>query len=105
MSQIFRSRLEKDFEFFVKALPNLEPIEFFGLAKILCVPTVYEEKLEAFSKEDYEKMKAEEKTEYIAQFNRPMEAILEEVMDKYLSLSKRARKEINQMLKDIKRGK
>lgn len=105
MSQTFRSRLEKDFEFFVKALPGLEPIEFFGLAKILCVPTVHEEKLEAFSKEDYEKMEVEEKTEYVAQFNRPMEVILEEVMDKYLSLSKRTRKEINQMLKDIKRGK
>ena len=105
MSQIFKSRLEKDFEFFVKALPSLEPIEFFGLAKILCVPTVHEEKLEAFSKEDYEKMEVEEKTEYVAQFNRPMEVILEEVMDKYLSLSKRTRREINQMLKDIKRGK
>lgn len=105
MSQIFRSRLEKDFEFFVKALPSLEPIEFFGLAKILCVPTMHEEKLEAFSKENYEKMEAEEKAEYVAQFNRPMKAILEEVMDKYLSLPKRTRKEINQMLKDIKRGR
>lgn len=105
MSQIFRSRLEKDFEFFVKALPSLEPIEFFGLAKILCVPTIHEKKLESFSKEDYEKMEVEEKTEYVAQFNRPMEIILEEVMDKYLNLPKRTRKEINQMLKDIKRGK
>lgn len=105
MSQIFRNRLEKDFEFFVKALPSLEPIEFFGLAKILCVPTVHEEKLEAFNKEDYEKMEVEEKTEYVAQFNRPMEIILEEIMDKYLSLPKRTRREINQMLKDIKRGK
>ena len=105
MSQIFRSRLEKDFEFFVRTLPSLEPIEFWGLAKILCVPTVNEVDLKAFNKEDYEKMEAEEQIEYVAQFNRPINEIVEEVMDKYLALPKRTRKELNQMLKDIKRGK
>lgn len=103
--KFFQTSLEKDFEFFVKSLPNLEPIEFCGLAKILGVPMVYQEKLVDFKEEDYKKMEWEEKTEYVAQFNRPMDKILEEVMDKYLALPKRQRREINQMLKDIQRGK
>lgn len=103
--KLFQSRLEKDFEFFVKSLPNLEPIEFCGLAKILNVPMVHQEKLVDFKKEDYEAMEWEEKTEYVAEFNRPLDTIMEELMDKYLELSKHQRKEINQMLKDIKRGK
>lgn len=103
--KFFQSGLEKDFEFFVKNLTILEPIEFCGLAKILGVPMIHEEKLVDFKEEDYKKMEWEEKTEYVAQFNRPLDKILEEVMDKYLALSKRRRKEINQMLKDIKRGK
>lgn len=103
--KFFQTSLEKNFEFFVKSLPNLEPIEFCGLAKILGVPMVYQEKLVDFKEEDYKKMEWEEKTEYVAQFNRPMDKILEEVMDKYLALPKRQRREINQMLKDIQRGK
>lgn len=103
--KLFQSKLEKDFEFFVRNLPNLQPIEFCGLAKILSVPMVQEEKLVDFKKEDYERMEWEEKTEYVAQFNRPMDKILEDIMDKYLALPKKRRKEINQLLKDIKRGK
>lgn len=102
---VFQSRLEKDFEVFVKALPKLQPVEFCGLAKILSVPMVYEDKMTEFDKEKYNQMEKDEKTEYVAQFNRPMNEVLEDVMDKYLALSKRQRKEINQMLKDIKRGK
>ncbi len=103
--KLFQSKLEKDFEFFVRNLPNLQPIEFCGLAKILSVPMVQEEKLVDFKKEDYERMEWEEKTEYVAQFNRPIDKILEDIMDKYLALPKKRRKEINQLLKDIKRGK
>ena len=84
--KIFRNNLEKDFEFFVKNLTVLEPIEFCGLAKIFGVSMVHEEKLADFSKEEYGGLELE-------------------VMDKYLALPKRKRKEINQMLKDIKRGK
>lgn len=87
-SKFFQSRVEKDFEFFVKNFPNLQPIEFCGLAKILCV-----------------KLDEEEKDENGKPIPRPLEKVLEEVMDNYLALSKRQRKEINQMLKDIKRGK
>lgn len=101
----FRDNLEKDFEFFIKSLPMLEPIEFCGLAKIFGVSMVYEEKLADFSREEYGEMELEEKTQYMAQFNRPMDKILEDIMDKYLALPRRKRKEINQMMKDIKRGK
>lgn len=103
--KFFESSLEKDFGVFVKTLPKLEPVEFCGLAKILGVSMVHEDKMTEFDKEKYNQMEKDEKTEYVAQFNRPMDEILEEVMDKYLALPKRQRKELNQMLKDIKRGK
>lgn len=86
--KLFQSKLEKDFEFFVRNLPNLQPIEFCGLAKILNV-----------------RLDEEEKDENEKPIPRPMDKILEDVMDKYLALSKKRRKEINQLLKDIKRGK
>jgi CRISPR/Cas system-associated exonuclease Cas4 (RecB family) len=35
----------------------------------------------------------------------PMEEVLELMMDKYLSLNKRRRKEINKILKEIKKSK
>lgn len=85
---IFRKRLEKDFEIFVRNLPNLQPIEFCGLAKILSV-----------------RLDEEEKDENGKPIPRPLDKVLEELMDRYLELPKRRRKEINQLLKDIKRGK
>ena len=50
--KIFEKKIETDFEFFVRSLPALEPIEFLGLAKVLCVPTVRESKVLELSKED-----------------------------------------------------
>lgn len=105
MSQFFRSNLEKDFEFFVKNITNLQPAEFCGLAKVLSVSMVRQEKLEGLTKEDIEKMGLEEKTEYMAEFMVPMDEVLEKMMDRFLELPKRRRKEINQILKDVKRGK
>ena len=105
MSQFFRSNLEKDFEFFVKNNTNLQPAEFCGLAKVLSVSMVRQEKLEGLTKEDIEKMGMEEKTEYMAEFMIPMDEVLEKMMDRFLELPKRRRKEINQILKDVKRGK
>lgn len=105
MSQFFRSNLEKDFEFFVKNITNLQPAEFCGLAKVLSVSMVKQEKLEGLTKEDIEKMGLEEKTEYMAEFMVPMDEVLEKMMDRFLELPKRRRKEINQILKDVKRGK
>lgn len=100
-----QKRIESDFEFFVKALPALEPVEFCGLAKVLSVPMVRHQNLEGLSKEDYEKMGLEEQTQYVAEFMIPMDEVLEKMMDKYLSLTKRRRKEINQILKEIKKSK
>lgn len=105
MSQFFRSNLEKDFEFFVKNITNLQPAEFCGLAKVLSVSMVRQEKLEGLTKEDIEKMGLEEQTEYMAEFMVPMDEVLEKMMDRFLELPKRRRKEINQILKDVKRGK
>lgn len=105
MSQFFRPNLEKDFEFFVKNIINLQPAEFCGLAKVLSVSMVRQEKLEGLTKEDIEKMGLEEKTEYMAEFMVPMDEVLEKMMDRFLELPKRRRKEINQILKDVKRGK
>jgi hypothetical protein len=34
-----------------------------------------------------------------------MDTVLEEMMDRFLALSKKRRKEINQILKDVQRGK
>lgn len=105
MSQFFRTNLEKDFEFFVKNITNLQPAEFCGLAKVLSVSMVRQEKLEGLTKEDIEKMGLEEQTEYMAEFMVPMDEVLEKMMDRFLELPKRRRKEINQILKDVKRGK
>lgn len=105
MSQFFRSNLEKDFEFFVKNITNLQPAEFCGLAKVLSVSMVRQEKIDGLTKEDIEKMGLEEQTEYMAEFMIPMDEVLEKMMDRFLELPKRRRKEINQILKDVKRGK
>ena len=59
MSSMFRKNIETDFEYFVKNIVKLEPAEFCGLARILSVPMVRQEKLSDLSAEDIEKMKAE----------------------------------------------
>ena len=74
---MFQTRKEKDFEEFVRALPKLEPIEFYGLAKFLST----------------EKMKGE--TE--------LDVVLEHMMDRFLELPKRRRREVLKMLRDVKR--
>lgn len=90
MKKIFQSRLERDFEFFVKTLPYLEPVEFIGLAKVLSVPTItWNEDKDTPIKESIQ--------------TRPMDEVIEDMMDKFLALPKHRRKEINQMLKDIKK--
>lgn len=105
MSSIFQTRLEKDFESFVKGIAKLQPTEFCGLAKILSVSMIRQEKLVGLSKEDIEKMGLNEQTEYMAELTVPMDEVLEKMMDRFLELPKRRRKEILQILKDIKRGK
>ena len=104
--KIFEKRVEADFEFFVKSLPALEPVEFLGLAKVLSVPTVRESKILEMSKEDLERAKNGEDVDLnVEETLFPADEILEAMMDKYLRLNKKRRKEINQILKEIKRSK
>lgn len=104
--KIFKKKIEADFEFFVKSLPALEPVEFLGLARVLSVPTVRESKILEMNKEDLERAKnGEDVNLNIEETLFPADEILEAMMDKYLKLNKKRRKEINQILKEIKRSK
>lgn len=103
--KIFKKKIESDFEFFVRSLPALEPVEFLGLAKVLCVPTMRDSEI-SFNKEEWEKAKDDETIQAtIAETLIPADEILEAMMDKYLTLSKRRRGEINGILKEIKKTK
>ena len=104
-SSFFRSNLEKDFEYFVKNIGKLTPAEFCGLAKILSVSIIDKAKVEGLTQEQIEELKLQEEKNYMIEFSRPMDIVLEEMMDRFLTLSKRRRKEINQILKDVQRGK
>lgn len=104
-TSFFRPSIEKDFEYFVRNITKLQPAEFCGLAKILSVDMVRREKIEGLTKEDIEKMGLDERQEYMAEITRPMDEVLEAMMDRYLVLSKKRRKEINQILKDAQRGR
>ena len=105
MSSFFRSSLEKDFEYFVRNIGKLNPAEFCGLAKVLSVPMIDKEKVEGLTPEQIEELKLQDKENYMIEFSRPMDIVLEEMMDRFLSLSKKRRREINQILKDVQRGK
>ena len=104
-SKFFRSSLEKDFEYFVRNIGKLNPAEFCGLAKVLSVPMIDKAKVEGLTPEQIEELKLQEKENYMIEFARPMDTVLEEMMDRFLALSKKRRKEINQILKDVQRGK
>jgi hypothetical protein len=56
--KFMRTRIEKDFELFVKTLPSLEAVEFAGLAKILGVKMVNSEV--EFDREEFENLKDNE---------------------------------------------
>ena len=105
MSQFFRNNVEKDFEYFVKNIVKLNPAEFCGLAKILSVPMVDKEKIEGLTQEQIEELKLQKDKEYMVEFSRPMDIVLEEMMDRFLGLNRKRRKEINQILKDVQRGR
>ena len=101
----FRPGIEKDFEYFVKNITKLNPAEFCGLAKILSVPMIDKAKVEGLTPEQIEELKLQDKENYMIEFARPMDVVLEEMMDRYLGISKKRRREINQILKDVQRGK
>ena len=104
-SGFFKSSLEKDFEYFVRNIGKLNPAEFCGLAKVLSVPMITKAKVEGLTPEQIEELKLQEEKNYMVEFSRPMDTVLEEMMDRFLELPKRRRKEINQILKDVQRGK
>lgn len=102
--KLMQSRKEKDFELFVKALPSLEAVEFAGLAKILGVKMVNSEV--EFDREEFENLKDNEAMQAkLTESLLPMDQILEKMMDRYLELPKHRRREINDILKEIKRAK
>lgn len=99
-----QKRIEKDFEFFVKALPKLESVEFCGLAKLLSVPMT-KSNIE-ISKEEFENLKENETMgAKLEEELLPMDEVLEKMMDRFLSLSKKRRNEINKILKEIVKSK
>ena len=104
-SNFFRSSLEKDFEYFVRNIGKLNPAEFCGLAKVLSVPMIDKAKVEGLTPEQIEELKLQDKENYMIEFSRPMDIVLEEMMDRFLSLNRKRRKEINQILKDVQRGR
>ena len=99
-----KKRIEKDFEIFVKNLGALEPVEFAGLAKILSVDMIRASV--EFDKEEFARANENESIPAkMEEILRPMDEVLEEMMDKFLALPKHRRKEINQILKEIKKAK
>jgi len=67
---------------FIELVPTLEPVEFLGLAKILCTDTVDKD------------MKA-----------RPFEDILGDMIDRFVLTGRKQRKDILKVLKNAKKEK
>lgn len=105
MSSFFRPNLEKDFEFFVRNITKLQPAEFCGLAKILSVSTLRGLHEIGLTAEDLKGKNEEEAREIVERLTVPMDEVLEKMMDRFLELPRKRRKEINQILKDAQRGK
>lgn len=72
----------KTFLSFIEEVSKLSEVEFVGLSKILCVPILDKDKNE-----------------------RPFEEILSDMMDKFLMIKRRKRKEILNMIKDVNRAR
>lgn len=80
---IDKSRVSsKTFLSFIEEVSKLSEVEFVGLSKILCVPILDKDKNE-----------------------RPFEEILSDMMDKFLMIKRRKRKEILNMIKDVNRAR
>ena len=102
---IFQSRKEKDFEFFVRNIGKLSPTEFVGLAKVMGVPTLRGLNEADVSIEDFKEKTDQEKREIVDKLTIPADQVLEQMLDKFLGLSKRARKTVIQLIKDAQRGR
>ena len=84
---MFAPKLEKDFEVFLRALPKLDPVEFVGLARLLGVKMYEWDGVKPANPEEIR--------------DRSFDVVLEEMMDKYLSLTKKRRREINEILRAV----
>lgn len=115
--RVLQTRIEKDFEQFIKSLAKLESAEFCGVAKMLNVNMLKEEdaakdikKLRgkrAKTEKVEDVMTEEEKEQFkeaMSEFLRPMEDVMNDMMDKFLGLSKKARRELLKIMKDCPRG-
>ena len=103
--EFFRSNLEKDFEFFVRNISKLSPTEFVGLAKIMGIPTLRGLDEAGVSIEDFKEKADWEKREIVDKLTIPTDQVLEQMLDKFLVLSKKARKTVIQLIKDAQRGR
>ena len=78
----------KTFEEFLRLTARLDPVEFLGLCRILCVEVNTDEK--------------DEKDQLIA---REFPDILSDVMDKFLVIGRKQRREILKVLQDVEKEK
>ena len=90
-----KDRVPKDVEKLVKMIGKLEPQEFIGVCKILGVK-IYEldEKEEKEEKEDKKKVTM-----------RPAENLVQEVVDKILSLNRIQRRNLKKLIKLATKGR
>ena len=102
---IFQTRKEKDFEFFVRNIGKLSPTEFVGLAKVMGIPTLRGLDEIGLTPADFKDKADWEKREIVDKLTIPTDQVLEKMMDRFLELSKKGRKTVVQLIKDVQRGK
>ena len=101
----YETNLEKEFDFFIRNLPKLEAVEFGGIAKILGVALYRQIGVEDLSIEELKNMSDEAKYELKLKLAIPIDEIFEQMMDRFLTLSRKRRKEINKIIQDAQRGR
>lgn len=101
----YKTNLEKEFDFFVRNLPKLEAVEFGGIAKILGVALYRQIGVEDLSVEELKNMSDEAKYELKLKLAIPIDEIFEQMMDRFLTLPRKRRKEINKIIQDAQRGR
>lgn len=103
--KFFKTKLEKDFEFFVGNIGKLNPTEFVGLARVMGVPTLRGLDEIGLTPAELKEKEDWEKREIVDKLTLPSDQILEKMMDKFLDMSKKARGTVVQLIKDVQRGK
>ena len=102
---IFQTRKEKDFEFFVRNIGKLSPTEFVGLAKVMGIPTLRGLDEIGLTPAELKEKADWEKREIVDKLTIPSDQVLEQMMDKFLTMSKKARNTVVQLIKDVQRGR